>query len=133
MATGTRAKKGRMTGQTHHKTSLQRLGLWITLPLLAALLLFQQAGLHDALTDALRSTPAAYDATPAHIASLKPAKPEMRLRGQTVLDTAPPLPPPFHPRTTRLSATVATGSAPSHSPTGWQARAPPFIPASQTA
>ena len=122
-----------MTGQTCQKTSLQRLGLWITLPLLAALLLFQQASLHDALTNALRSTPAAYDATPAHIASLKPAKPEMRLRGQTVLDTAPPLPPPFHPRATSLATTVATGSAQGHRPTGWQARAPPLVPASQTA
>jgi hypothetical protein len=68
---------------------LRRWARMLVLPLVLAFLLFQQTGLQGSVEDALHSGPAVHTAQ-AHLAAIKPAKPELRLRGLDLL--SPDLP-----------------------------------------
>lgn len=108
---------------------LQGLRRWarlLVLPLVLAFVLFQQTGLQGTVEAALHSAPAVHTAQ-AHLTAIKPAKPELRLRGLDLLPASPP----------DLPCNIATGMALAlpqpqaaqalRPAQGWQARAPPMI------
>jgi hypothetical protein len=109
-------------------TLLNRLGLWIALPLLLAMLPYQQASVQPSGQAAVSvQTPLAL-AAPLKPSLVKPSLPETRARSVAVLDsTTPPLPPHrsgFH----LLALVQPTLPTVTQIKLGWQARAPPLPP-----
>ncbi|WP_054008065.1 hypothetical protein [Cypionkella psychrotolerans] len=109
-------------------TLLNRFGLWVALPLLLAVLPYQQASLHSMGQAAVSvQTPLAL-AAPLKPSFVKPALPETRARSIPLLDsTTPPL-PSHRPGFRLLDVPQPTLPTVTQIQLGWQARAPPVPP-----
>lgn len=114
----------------HLLTLLHRFGLWVALPLLLAVLPYQQGNLHAAGQAAVSvQTPLAL-AAPLKPSFVKPALPETRARSIALLDSITAAQSPhrlgFHLLETHQPALPTVTQI----QLGWQARAPP-LPARQ--
>lgn len=109
--------------------ALGRLNLWIAALLLAGLLQHQQGALQASLAQQISAQPVGVLATAPKFALAKPAATEARARLIPLLDTVQSAVPAqvsgFH-----LLRRAEPLSVPRPSPNhGWQARAPPSLPA----
>ncbi|WP_284326671.1 hypothetical protein [Cypionkella aquatica] len=104
---------------------LTRLGLCFALPLMLALLPYQQTSLNTAAGSAISAQAPAVLLAPLKTSIIKPTPPETRARSLILMDNAAP-PLPQRPSVFRLLR--AQQPLPQHSTQvliGWQARAPP--------
>ncbi len=112
----------------HLLTLLNRLGLWVALPLLLAVLPYQQASLHPTGQAAVSvQTPLAL-AAPLKPSLVKPSLPEIRARIIPLLDSITSSLPPHRSGFRLLAVPPPTRPTVTQIQHGWQARAPPMPP-----
>lgn len=119
-----------MTADPHqNRTGLRRFARWLALPLVLALLVFLQAGPRDLVVDATHNHPEIAGHNSLHLAAVKPAKPDLRLRTPDALLPADSALPAFHPKAGAAVLPKPAQPVTLRLQTGWQARAPPRFPA----
>ena len=107
---------------------LNRLGLWVALPLLLAVLPYQQASLHPSGQAAVSAQVTLALVAPLKPSFVKPSLPETRVRAVPVLASTTPLQPPHRPGFRLLAEAEPTHPTVTQIRLGWQARAPPRNP-----